>query len=282
MIAAKTSSDTRVFEFRLSQKPGCEVSSAEGRRDAAADGAVVFPPGNPAQAESIPDLGLPAYWDIPASETEQARKSHFFSATAGLLKKLPVQHVAPLNRGGIRFFKGPRTIGGYYRAHSSTVCMNAAVYPAVFPIALLHEIGHLVHLEVAGPTARRVTDLSWLQIGPFRIRKFWKGHDSFLTPYSAVSPEEDFAEIYGGYAAGLFQQKEWLEIGFGKLSICPVCRKEWFALDLEDGDRGICSACDTMYVRRDNQWTPYRRNLAAGRAAMLGMPWTPPGSETTS
>jgi len=137
-------------------------------------------------------------------------------------------------------------------------------------------MGHLVHFEVATEiTIKEFTKASWLRIGPFRLRKFWKGHGMFFTPYSAISPEEDFAEVYAGIMAGLFDQKEWLEIGFGPASPCPICGAVWFFLDMEDDQRGICATCDTMYLRVDTQWISFKRNLGRRRAEQLGIPWTP-------
>ena len=262
----RLSGESRVFEFRLSQKPGCEVSSEEKADQ----------PDLESQAESILELGIPVHWRIPPSKQDDARKRHFLSASAGLLKKIPVDHVTPLKKGGLFFFKGDRTVGGYYRAYSSSIYLNAGVHPSAFPIAFLHEMGHLVHFEVATETTiKKFTKASWFRIGPLRLRKFWKWHGMFFTPYSAISPEEDFAEVYAGIMASLFDQKEWLEIGFGSASPCPVCGAPWFFLDLEDDQRGICAACDALYGRLEDHWTPLKQNLARGRAEQEGISWTP-------
>jgi hypothetical protein len=226
----------------------------------------------------IQKLDIPIIWDVPADQPVNARKPHFLSATGMLLGKLPIQNVAPLKKSGIRLFSGDRSIGGYYRPNSSRVHVNVAVHPTMFPISLLHEIGHLVHFEIlAKSTREKFTRISWLSIGPFRLRKFWMGCSGFFTPYSASSPEEDFAEHYAGAAAAdFFSREEWLEIGFGKPLACPVCGVQSFSLDPKNGTQGLCGACDTLCGFVEGRWIIKERNVVAKRARARGLTWPPP------
>ena len=271
----------RIFEFRLATRSKCAVfpRNSPGELLYYADDQDRRRSGigaDNACGELIPGTEVSAIWDVGSGEPETARRSRFYASTTMLLAKLPPPHIAPLKKGGIRFFKGPPSVGGYYRQHSSTVHVNVGVNPVLFPVCLLHEVGHLVHFEVnLGAGAKAFTDIGWLQLGPFRLRKFWNGSGSFLTPYSATSPEEDFAEHYGAFAAGLFSHEEWLEIGFGKPLACPACGAPSFALDPNDAMQGICGVCDTLYSFNGRDWIARKHDVVGEKARQRGIPWPP-------
>lgn len=218
---------------------------------------------------ALDNMKVPVNWAVPASEPENQTRKQVLEAASILLTKLPPGHVAPLKMGGIRFFKSERSLGGYYEINSSTININVGVHPSVLVTSLLHEMGHLVHFEVIEPqTVVKYARIGWLQLGPFRIRKFWRNPESsFLTRYSVTSPEEDFAEHYAAYAAGLYSEEEWLRAAFGEPLPCPSCRDQAFVLDPMNGDSGICGACDTLFERSGDRWEVAQRGVVASRAA---------------
>lgn len=226
-----------------------------------------MPPG--ATRLALGERSVPVDWMVPISEPENHMRQQVLEAAGILLAKLPASHVARLGEGGIRFFKGERSLGGYYEMNSSTININVGVHPTVLPTSLLHEMGHLVHFEVAEPQAvNKYLSIGWFQLGSLRIRKFWRNPESsFLTRYSATSPEEDFAEHYAAYAAGLYSKEEWLRAAYGEPLPCPSCGVQAFVLDPMNSHAGICGACDTLFEQSGGRWEVGERNVVVSRAA---------------
>ena len=169
--------DQVVLELRLEgKKPACRALFAHTSRDAAYFTEESHNASSPHsstldRSSLLSKLSIPVEWAVSSSEPESRRKTHVLEAAGILLAKLPTNHVAPLRRGGIRFFKGDRSLGGYYEVNSSTINVNVGVHPTVLVMSLLHEMGHLVHFEVVDPkVGNKYTRLGWLQLGPVRIR----------------------------------------------------------------------------------------------------------------
>jgi hypothetical protein len=261
----------RILELRFGNRPEC-LGYRAGSQDqpVITAGLASFPHVEP--IESISGLGVPMVWTVAPTESENKRKAALLLCVELLLKKLPREHVDPLKKGGVRFFKGDPAIGGYYRVGTSFVHLNVAVRPDFLPWALLHEIGHVVHFEVAdNRSMQKFIGLNWIQLGRLRWRKLWHGRHGFLTRYSATSAEEDFAESYAGFAATLFSKEEWIRANpFGELLPCPACGAQWFTKNPKNDNEGICAACDTLYKRNGASWSPQRRNIVGAGTLKSG------------